>query len=153
MVRLTDTEKESIRFHLGYVEGGPTSARTVLEFRMDNLRSHQHRVMVRADIQRCNYALARLGLDDQQTNVVSSTLTDGDITRSTVNYASEPMKRREKAYETACNILAIHLGVENLLAAGDRLWQYTLQETRLPKPPGPSDTVAIDRVTAKRRYV
>jgi hypothetical protein len=151
-MRLSDSEKESIRFHLGYVEGGPSSSRAVLEYRMDNLRSHQHRQLIQQDIARCDYALSKLGLDDQGTAVSSSTITIGDLDRNTTVYSSEPMRRREKAYLTACTLLAQHLGVELLLGESQQ-WQYTLEEVRTPPPPGPADTINESKVRASRRYL
>lgn len=152
MVRLSDTEKESVRFHLGYVEGGPSSSRTVLEYRIDNLRSHQHRQLLLQDINRCDYALEKIGLDDQATAVSNATITIGDLDRSTTVYSSESMKRRQKAYHEACSLLAMHLGVELLL--GDSYqWQYTLEEVKLPPPEGPADTTIEGKIAASRRYL
>jgi hypothetical protein len=151
-MRLSQAEKERVRFHLGYVEGGPQSSRTVLEYRMDNLRSHQHRQLLQQDISRCDYALSRLGLDDQATAVTNSTITIGDLDRNTTVYASEPMKRRQKAYHEACGLLAMHLGVE-LLLSDDCQWQYTLEEVKVPPPPGPADTIIESKIRANRRYI
>jgi hypothetical protein len=151
-MRLNEVEKEKVRFHLGYVEGGPSSSRTVLEYRMNNLRSHQHRQLIQQDIARCDYALERLGLDDQATSVTSSTITVGDLDRSTTVYGSEPRKRRQKAYHEACALMAMHLGVEVLL--GDSYqWQYTLEEIKLPPPPGPADTIIESKIRSSRRYI
>lgn len=102
-MRLLENEKEKIRFHLGYVEGGPSSSRAVLEYRMNNVRSHLHHQLIRTDINRCDYALERLGLDDQNTAVTSSTVTLGDLDRNTTVYAAEPMRRRQKAYHDQRN--------------------------------------------------
>lgn len=150
-VRLSDTEKEKVRFHLGYVEGGPSSSRTVLEFRMDNLRNHLHRQLVQDDITRCDYALSKLGLDDQSTQVTSATITVGDLDRSTTVYGSESMRRRQKAYYESCSLMSMHLGVELLL--GEQQWQYTLEQVKLPPPPGPSDTIIEGKIAASRRYI
>lgn len=151
-MRLSDTEKEKVRFHLGYVEGGPSSSRGVLEYRMENLRSHLHRQLLQDDITRCDYALARLGLDDQQTQVTGATITVGDLDRSTTQYSSEPMKRRQRAYQEACNLLAMHLGVE-LLLGGQYQYQYTLENLRTPLITGPSDTIIEGKIPASRRYL
>lgn len=151
-MRLNETEKEKIRFHLGYVEGGPLSSRTVLEYRMNNVRSHLHHQLIQRGINRCDYALERLGLDDQNTAVTSSTVTIGDLDRNTTVYAAEPMRRRQKAYFEACGLLAQHLGVELLLGQHNQ-WQYTLEEVRTPPPPGPADTAIEGKVRANRRYL
>lgn len=151
-MRLSEKEKEQVRFHLGYVEGGPISSRTVLEYRMNNIRSHQHRQLIQQDIARCDYALAKVGLDDQATAVTSSTITIGDLDRNTTVYASESMKRRQRAYHDFCTLLAHHLGVE-LLLGGDHQWQYTLQEVKLPPPPGPADTTISGKIQMSRRYL
>lgn len=152
MTRLTDAEKEKVRFHLGYVEGGPHSSRTVLEYRMNNLRSHQHRQLIQQDIKRCDYALARIGLDSQSTAVTQATITVGDLDRSTTTYGAESMKRRQKAYYEACSLLAQHLGVELLLGHSQQ-WQYTLEEVRTATPPGPADTIIESKIRANRRYL
>lgn len=151
-MRLSDTEKEKVRFHLGYVEGGPSSSRTVLEYRIENLRSHLHRQLIQEDISRCDYALGKLGLDDQATQVTNATITIGDLDRSTTVYGSESMKRRQRAYHEACSLLGMHLGVELLL--GDSYqYQYTLEQIKLPPPPGPSDTTIDGKISMSRRYL
>lgn len=152
MVRLTEEEKESVRLHLGYVEGGPSSSRTVLEYRMNNLRNHQHRVFVQNDIAECNYCLRTMRLDAQGSGVTSSTITTGDLDRSTTNQNAESMKRRQKAYFESCSILAQHLGVELLLGQGYQ-WQYTLEEIKTPPPPGPADTINESKMRSHRRYI
>lgn len=151
-MRLSDTEKEKVRFHLGYVEGGPSSSRSVLEYRLNNVRSHVHYQLIQADVARCDYALSKLGLDDQSTSVTSSTITIGDLDRNTTVYASEPMKKRQKAYYDSCALLAQHLGVEMLLG-NDNQWQYTLEKVPVPPPPGPADTAIEGKIRASRRYL
>jgi hypothetical protein len=62
------------------------------------------------------------------------------------------MKRRQKAYAESCGLLAMHLGVENLLVDNNQ-WQYTLENVRLQPPPGPSDTTIEGKIAASRRYI
>lgn len=150
-MRLSEEEKESVRYHLGYVEGGPDSSRSVLEYRMNNLRSHRHRQFIQKDIAECDYTLDKMRLDSQGSGLSSSTITEGDLTRSTIVQSAESMKRRQKAYYEACQILAQHLGVELLLMGGQ--WQYTLEQVKTPPPPGPSDTISESKVRASRRRV
>ena len=152
MPRLTNSEKEKVRFHLGYVEGGPSSSRSILEYRMDNLRSHQHRNFIQADISECDYALGRLRLDAQETGIASNTVTIGDLNRTTTVSTAESRKRRQQAYMEACNLLAVHLNVELLLGKKDQ-WQYTLDNVRSIPYDGPADTIIEGKIRASRRYL
>lgn len=152
MPSLTNAEKEKVRYHLGYVEGGPSSSRTILEYRMSNLRSHQHRQFIQDDIRECDYALERMRLDAQETGIASNTVTVGDLNRTTTVSTAESRKKRQQAYVEAGKTLAFHLGVEYLLAQQGQ-WQYTLDDVRTAPIDGPADTTIEGKIRASRRYL
>jgi hypothetical protein len=113
MSSLSDEDKSTVRFHLGYNESVEYRDRALLEDRMNNIADTRTVTRIRDQIARCDRTLAKTEIDAQETAPVTNRILLGDVQRTDLMAEAEDLKTRQKNYIYECDQLARFVGAPN----------------------------------------
>jgi hypothetical protein len=142
MTVLEPIDKSRVRYHLAYTDAVPDGDRAILEDRMDNIADTYTVSRLRNRLDRCDRTLSESETDNQSSGIRSKYQIQGDVNRTNVEFAAEPLKARQKAYLYETDQLALELGVPNY--RNPDWWgnRYMISsQGRIARIPAPVDTV------------
>jgi len=113
MSSLSATDKSRARYHLAYNESVPTGDRSLMEVRMTRIADTYTVSKIVDRLNRCDRTETEAETDAQSTGISSTRILLGDVNRTDVNYQTESIEKRQKAYMRETNALALALGVRN----------------------------------------
>jgi hypothetical protein len=137
MSSLSDLDKSRVRYHLAYNESVPTGDRALLEVRMTRIADSYTVGKIVDRLARCDRTEAESETDEQSSGITSKRILLGDVNRTDVLYAQEPLEKRLRAYKRECDALALALGVRNWRDPemdGYRVYSDTIIAPTIPAP-------------------